>query len=327
MSEVIALEPSHPDFIERIQSQIGHGIRWSIPDRSLSRIERLWWMYRIVRRVRPDVVFAHSVIPAFYARLATTRPVVPVLHGADDFAATELELAERWLRYRAARVVAVIPHAAAAYEKRFPNAAVQVIPNGIDVERFSESLSIRSAARDRFGFAPNDFVVVQVGRVLPVKQQHLFVDAVARARVVEPSIRPVIAGLIEDASYAERVRVNCRACGLDPGKVVRGSVEDIPSLLAASDAYVMPSKKEAHSLAMLEALVAGLPILASEIPAFSDFAEQSGVRLIPSEDVLAWSSALVEASRNRVRFKRPSTQLSIAQTASRYLDLAGQVAQ
>jgi L-malate glycosyltransferase len=326
-SHVIALEPAHADFLERIRNQADSGIRWDVPARSLSRLGRLRWLRRAIGDVRPHVIFAHSVIPAFYARLVTTRPVVPVLHSAeaDDFALPELERFERLVACRAATVVAVVQAAADAYARRFRGAQVQTIPNGIYTKRYLYSESSRRAARNEFGFGCDAFVVAQVGRVHPVKQQHVFIEAIVRARRVRPSLRPVIAGLIEDRAYAERLRELCVTNGLVPSDVLLGTLDDVAGLLSAADGFVMPSLMEAHSLAMLEALASGIPILASRIAAFEQYSNQPGVRLLPPGDVSEWAAALTEVGDSRQRFQRPLLEIDISDTAARYFELARRV--
>ncbi|MFP3534130.1 glycosyltransferase, partial [Burkholderia sp. SIMBA_042] len=82
------------------------------------------------------------------------------------------------------------------------------------------------------------------------------------------SVELWLAGLTEDPSYGDALQRLVEQHGLS-GKVrFLGSRPDIPALLSAADVYVMPSQREAHSVAMIEALANGVPIVASTIPVF-----------------------------------------------------------
>lgn len=209
------------------------------------------WVGRLVARWCgvPSVVSSHQSVRGNY------RPLVRALDGATmhlaDHVVCNSEEVERSFfgtytpfdgRGRAPRVVTVT--------------------NGIDLERIERAVSPagREAVRAELGAAPGDFVVVSVGRFMPVKDHPTTLRAFAGMAAgawlwllgwgeCEAELRALAAEL----GVADRVRF------------VVGSRE-VPRYLAGADAFVLASHKEGLSGALVEAMAAGLPPVVSDIP-------------------------------------------------------------
>jgi glycosyltransferase involved in cell wall biosynthesis len=136
----------------------------------------------------------------------------------------------------------------------------------------------------------------------------------------DASIHLWFAGLSEDENYTNQLRVAIKEAGLSDRAIMLGSRNDVPALLAAADVFLMPSLEEAQGMAMLEALASGVPIVASDIPAFRFAAILPSVTLVqPDEASLRLG---IVSAIHQARARRDLQEYDIALTAERYIDCA-----
>ncbi len=146
-----------------------------------------------------------------------------------------------------------------------------VIPNGVDAERFATTTP--TARRDWRGLLGGDPLILTVGGIEPRKGSLDLVEATAALTWRRPGTRLVIAGgetLFDYRDYRAQFDARCARLGVQP--VILGSVPDadLPALVAACDAFVLPSKKEGFGLAAMEALAARRPVVLSALPVFRE---------------------------------------------------------
>ncbi|MBK3579562.1 MSMEG_0565 family glycosyltransferase [Streptomyces sp. MBT65] len=140
-----------------------------------------------------------------------------------------------------------------------------VIPNGVAYDRFATTdPAARASCRSRLG--P---YVLTVGGIEPRKGSLDLLEAYALLRAERPEVRLVIAGgetLFDYRDY--RASWEARAAELGVQPVVLGQVDEgeLPSLVAAADAFAFPSLKEGFGLAAMEALAAGVPLVVRDLP-------------------------------------------------------------
>jgi glycosyltransferase involved in cell wall biosynthesis len=145
----------------------------------------------------------------------------------------------------------------------------EVIPNGVDIERFASPLTIerRTEIRQRHGFSENDTVLITASR-LSYKNA---VDDIIRALAkLPPTVKLLIAGdgeernalqsLAKDWNVAQRVVFHGEA-----------THDQLPELLKASDIFIRPSRSEGLGNAFLEAMAAELPIIGTNVGGIPDF--------------------------------------------------------
>jgi glycogen synthase len=243
-------------------------------------------LVRALRPVRADVIATHcSKFHAPYVaamRVALGVPIVVHLHNGPETAdGPESVLLSRLLLRSARRVVAVSP-AVADYARRvWPAGAARVtdVPNGADQDEFAD---VAPAVRPR----P---YVLGVGALAARKGFDLLIDAFAAAGVASDL---VLAGDGPDrAALAARAVARGVAERVDfVGHVDRGTVA---SLLRGAAVVAIPSRFEGHPLICLEAMLAGAPVVVSDIPAFPAELRHgvSGLR-VPAENATALASAL-----------------------------------
>jgi glycosyltransferase-like protein len=143
----------------------------------------------------------------------------------------------------------------------------EVIPNGVQSQRFIDAADDEAAVarwREQLGR-----YVLAVGGIEPRKGTIDLVDAMARLRPRDPLLSLVIAGgetLFDYRDYRAAFERRCAESGVSP--VILGTVDDadLPSLVAGCQAFAFPSTKEGFGLAAMEALAAGRPVVARDLP-------------------------------------------------------------
>jgi glycosyltransferase involved in cell wall biosynthesis len=165
--------------------------------------------------------------------------------------------------------------------------------NGVDFSPFERTPALRAraeAVRRLLGLAPDDFVLLALANPRPQKRLDRLpaIVAATRARLPRRNVRLVIAGEASATDEAEQCVASLRAevarLGLRDAVRLIGAADDVPALLAAADALVSTSRHEGLSLAHLEALAAGLPLVATDAGGTAELARGNpAVTLLPLE--------------------------------------------
>jgi len=206
---------------------------------------------------------------------------------------------------------------------------VQVIHNGVDVNRFRGA--DRSAARAALGLDAADFVIGFVGRLDDVKDIPGLVRILAPVReaigAASPRVRLLVVGDGEARSAAERLAADV---GVSADVVFAGRRGDVPRCLAAMDVYLQPSFYEGHSIAILEAMASGLPVVSTCVGGTPEIVVhgETGYLHAPA-DYAALAGAVLElyrqpdarAAMGRAGRERVIKYFSVATMVERYEDL------
>lgn len=139
---------------------------------------------------------------------------------------------------------------------------LSVVLNGIDQEPF-EGFD-RVAVRLQLSLPADAVVAIAVGRLVRPKGLEIFL------RALKGTGREVRALIVGDGPEAIPLKAIAAAFGLDDRVKFLGRREDLPRLLAAADLYVSPTRREGLSLAALEAMASGLPLVVSDLPEFAE---------------------------------------------------------
>jgi glycosyltransferase involved in cell wall biosynthesis len=326
-SAIASFTPTTPEFVSEIDRLQKKGVSLYLPATAQKKLGRVKHFHQAYRAFRPQVVFAHSVLPSFYGRLVlpfmgSRKPrFVTVLHSAsnDDYAGGYLRAQEYLTRRLVDRIVAVSEEGATNYVRRFGNPRhVSVLKNGINLSRFQNI--DRAKVRAQLGLDENTKMILQVGRLSSVKQQDLSIRSLADT-LRGGRVELWLAGLTEQPAYEQELQALIESLGLGAKVRLLGSRTDVPELLSAADVYVMPSRAEAQSIALLEALASGAPAVISDIPSFLFCRQIQGVRIVGVEDGAAFSVAVNELL-SAGRFNRDLSEYAIERVAERYSDFA-----
>ncbi len=176
---------------------------------------------------------------------------------------------------------------------------VAFVPQGVALHDAPPGVSGRTAARHALGLAQDDFVLLNVGSVMPRKNQLFLVDALARLRL--PRARLVIVGPEIEPDYAQAVRAQVRAQGLEGQVLLAGYQEEAGRYYAAADALVFASTSEGFPNVFLEAMAAACPIVTRHLPGLTDFVVDHGGSGFIANDAAAFAEALAELAHDPAR--------------------------
>lgn len=162
---------------------------------------------------------------------------------------------------------------------------VQTVYNGLDLGDWD--ISEQSAAqRDKL-------LVTTIGNIRHVKGHDLFIRAAAAIAPRYPNVRFSIAGGVLEPSYFEELQTLVRNLNLEDRFHFAGGITDLRGHLSAADIFVLPSRSEGFSNAIVEAMAASLPVVATNVGGNAE-AVQNGVTglIVPAEDSAALAAAI-----------------------------------
>jgi glycosyltransferase involved in cell wall biosynthesis len=167
---------------------------------------------------------------------------------------------------------------------------MEVLPNGFDLSRFTPAPETRESVRREFGVPDNVFIIAMIGHFLVHKGHRILIDAAAILRERRPRIHYLLAGQDVDDSNAALARwLNERT--LQSSVSLLGIREDIPRLLAAVDALVLPSINEGFPNIVAEAMASAVPCIASNVGDTSFIIGDTGF-VVPPGDAGALANAM-----------------------------------
>jgi len=177
----------------------------------------------------------------------------------------------------------VVANSEAAAERlrseRVPARKIAVVPNGLDISAFVERKPL-----------PREFkTIVVVANLRPEKGHDLLIDAVPEILRRFPTVRFEIVG---DGPLREALVARTTARGVSHAVAFRGYQEDVASQLARADVFVLPSRSEAAPNALLEAMAAGLPVVASAVGGNLEVVDDGRTGLLVSPEAAPLASAI-----------------------------------
>ncbi len=272
--------------------------------RPLLDLKALWGLYRLMRTFRPEIVHTHTAKAGLVGRLAAKMARVPiVLHTYHGHVLRGYFSPARTALYRALeRALAPLSDAIIAVSRAVkqdlvdlrvaPASRIRVVPLGLDLSALGGNLP-RGRLRAEAGFSAGEPLVGIVGRLVAVKDVLGFLSAAAQVRRAAPGCRFSIVGDGEERGVLE-----AEAVRLGLADVVRfhGWRRDMDGVYGDLDLVVNSSINEGTPVALIEALAAGRPVVATRVGGTPDLLGE-GVRgaLVPPQDSAALASAILEA--------------------------------
>lgn len=214
-----------------------------------------WALARTLRAFRPDLVHCHNPGMAAVGGIATLRgrrtAALTSVHGVpnDDYRA-----AARVLRFAGLSVVACAPGVAAALEENGVRLRATVV-NGISP---APPAADRAALERKLGIAPGKKVVVSVGRLVAEKDYAVAIRALA-------GVADAVLVLVGDGPLRQELEREAVRASVADRVIFAGRRPDARAILGAADAALSSSRSEGLPLAVLEALSAGTPLVATDI--------------------------------------------------------------
>ena len=254
----------------------------------------------LVRRWRPQIVHTNLAKAGALGRLAAIHRRVPVVvhtfHGHvlqeyfDPLVNRAFVEVERRLAARTHALLAVAP------EVRNELLALgigrpsqwHVVPVGVELEHLVLERPDRAAARAALGLPLNGPVVGCVGRLVPIKDHEVLLQAGARLLRERPDVTFAVAG---DGELRERLRARAQEL-MGDRCVFLGWVHDLPTLYAAVDVVALTSKLEGTPVSLIEAAAAGKPVVATRVGGVREVVRdgETGLLVAPDDPVAVAAS-------------------------------------
>ncbi len=248
---------------------------------------------RMLRELKIDAVHSHEFTMAVYGGAAAHWlgiPHVVTMHGNETVMDVwRRRLALRWSWKRSQAFVAVSEHTRTEMQARLglPQGSIQVIPNGVPL-RPGE----RDVTRRKLGVEDDEMMILTIGNLRRRKGHAVLIEALARLQQsgFGAPWQLVIAG---DGRHRENLTRLALDLGVADRVQMLGHRDDVPDLQAAADVFAMPSFWEGMPLAILEAMIVGNAIVASNIGGIPEMLRngESGL-LVPAGDAPALADAL-----------------------------------
>jgi len=245
---------------------------------------------RRLRSLRPRAVVLHHIGPLLYGGLAARIAGVPrVIHVEHDVWHYRAHPRHRRLTVWAERLVrpthvALSQGSADVLREMLPGACIDVIPTGIDLERFTPNG--RHAARAALGLSPADAAIGTVGRLVRVKGHLDLLNAFARINT------PARLFIIGDGPEMPSLRERMHEQGLGEQVAFLGHRDDVAKLLPGLDVFALPSHAEGLPRSLLEAQACGVPVVATRVGAVAEAVCPETGRLVAPGDPEAMTRAL-----------------------------------
>lgn len=237
------------------------------------------------------------------------------------------------LRATCAAFVAVsAPIEAELASAGIPRGRIHRIANGVDTRRFAPAPAAeRERLRAVLGLAAPGPLAVYSGRLAPEKGVDVLLEA--WALLSRSRLAPTLC-VVGDGPEREPLLARARSLGIARAVRFPGAVEDPSAWLRAADVFVLPSRAEGLSVALLEAMACGLAVVATDVGGTREVAPEGTALLVPAEDPQALAAALRRslrggeeaAGRGAAARARVAREYGIAQVARRHLDLYEEVA-
>jgi glycosyltransferase involved in cell wall biosynthesis len=305
----------------------------------LAHIRAFQSLVAILRHEKPDLVHAHMPISGFLARLAARIAGVPKVaytchgflfnHAASSWPRRLLSLGMEWVAARATDVFLTVSEAEARDARRLHIAAhAEPVRNGRDPAVFHPDAAARMRIREELGVPQDRVVIIAVSRLV----WHKGYPELAAAMRSVPETELWVVGERLDSDRGADMEALLRSAGLDDRLRMLGYRTDVPALLAAADIFTLPSRFEGLPMSVIEAMLTGLPVVATNVrgPAEQVIDGETGL-CVAAGDAVALGAALGRLVRDpglRTRMGEAGRLRALdcydeAKVLSRTLDLLG----
>lgn len=283
--QVTLLQPSSPRRLSGRVRDLGRVIADERPDVLVSINERpvlVTWLGRLAARSNiPMLAVTHSTVLKNSRQKLFQLFYTPIFNRADSVVFVSENQCAYWMSHG------------------FSPRNQTTILNGIDVDRFSNTAEARVAARRRHGFTDKDLVLGLCAVMRPEKNHLQLLKAVARLRAQNIEAKALLVG---DGPRREAIEARAKSLGIQNDVVLVGMASDVRPHIAAFDIGVLCSVSiETLSLAALEIMAMGIPMVMSNLSGASEMIDGTNGRLFPVGDDRQFQSALLTLLDPEVR--------------------------
>jgi len=277
--------------------------------RPLADLRALWCTYRVIRRLRPQIVHTHHAKAGTVGRIAAALSEVPIIlhtyHGIslrDYFGpiSNRIFLSLEQICGRASSaLIAIGPNDREELVELRVAAADKfvTIPLGLPLQRFADIGQLRGPMRDELRVTEDQRLVVLIGRMVPIKNASAFIDMAASVLRVRPDVRFLLVG---DGPLRAELEAQAENLGIRESVRFYGVTREVQKVYAAADLVVLSSKREGMPVTIMEALAAGVPVVTTRVGNVTNMVIDGVTgRLVPPNDTTALTQAVLAALNDR----------------------------
>ncbi|MDD5422976.1 MAG: glycosyltransferase family 4 protein [Candidatus Omnitrophica bacterium] len=266
----------------------------------------------IMKRERPAIVHTHTAKAGTLGRLAAILTGVPVrihtFHGHvfdgyfSPHKAKAFVLIEKFLARFTSRVIMVSEGVRNEIVKELkvasPSKSV-VIPLGLELEQFLDSEKRKGALRLMLGIGGDVMLIGIVGRLVPIKNHKMFLDAAKKIsdRKLSAKVKFLVIG---DGELKEDLAVYAKKLGIEKDVIFTGWVQDLPMVYADLDIVALTSLNEGTPVSLIEAMASARAVIATSVGGVGDLiADGSNGVLTTAQDTDGFSGKLLGLIEDR----------------------------
>lgn len=259
--------------------------------------------FRMLRKLMDendyDIIHLHTPIGGALGRLAARKSrkkgtrIIYTAHGFHFYKGAPLinwlvyYPVERWLS-RYTDTLITINQEDYNRAKKFKKTNAVYIPGvGIDLEKFNSINIDRDMKREELGIPKESFLITSVGELSKRKNHEVVIEALGQ--INNSDIHYIICG---QGDLKDKLKILSTELGIKDQVHFLGFRRDITEINMASDLFVFPSYQEGLPVALMEAMAAGLPVVASDIRGNEDLIDQNGGFLISPDNIKDWAKSI-----------------------------------
>jgi glycosyltransferase involved in cell wall biosynthesis len=260
----------------------------------------LWTMYK----EKPDIVYPYQgpidQLMALVSGKLLGKKVIARKYGEEHLENTLNQLINRISYHICDRIVTNFPEGKKELiAMKVSPQKIVYIPDGKEIKDYGSRLG-KKEAKNRIGLDENDFVIGTVSRMDSVKNHEAIIRVLPEILIERKNAKFVIVGDAPKVSAYRKKLANLVAeLGLEKNIIFTGYRNDVADVLAAFDIFVHPSFSEGAPGSVLEAMCAGLPIIASDVGGTKHLLKGDCGVLIPPNDLQKLSDALRDFMKNQ----------------------------
>lgn len=263
-----------------------------------SNIDSIAKLGRVIKSRKIDLVHANGSRSAFYGGIASRIAKVPLVWHVRILESDGL--VDRLLASLSNKIVVNSKAVKARFNWLKDEAKVEVIYNGIDLERFHPFIKEKEV-RDEFGLSQEALLVGTVGRLDWYKAHQYLLQAAKKVVEVISDIHFLIIGDGDCRGKLEDLKKKLR---LNKNLIFTGNRKDIPRILSNLDLFVLSSVSEGFGRSVAEAMACEVPVVATKVGGIPEVVEDgvSGC-LVPSKDPAALAEVIINLLKDREKAK------------------------
>lgn len=257
---------------------------------------------KIFRIKNIDLIHANGSRACLYSEISGRLLKIPVIWHVRE-TKKDITVYDKLLAHFASDIICVSDGVLAKRFGKFGSLItdkIHVVYNGVDTKYFNQDPETGKKVRQQLGIGRQILFGI-VGNLIPLKGHDFFIKALAKAKRSRPDleIKAVFLGRFLDAEYKKVLYGLAADLQLQEDVIFNGYCGNIPAYLSALDVFVLPSRREGCSRALLEAMSAGLPVIASKISENEEVVKpDKNAILVQYGDISQMAKAITELAEN-----------------------------